>query len=262
MTTFAACANTARFSGYLFTGKERDAESGNDYFGARYYASTMGRWLSPDPKMISKQRMFDPQQWNMYSYVRNNPLIAFDPDGKELKLIIVNSSKYSDSTMRNVGQRIAASLTKAGVLNVSVEVSHHPFLSKAESLLSAHTHSIEYGPDGGSVGVKENGGKDASGTTLSNPLLPGHGYSGVDTSVTGADEEKMANVGKHETGHDAGNLDKDDAAHPTDPMNSPNSMSGNQEYTPDETQKLQNTYNRPNEKQDPPKDSPKKDQQQ
>jgi RHS repeat-associated protein len=31
-----------------FTGKERDTESGLDYFGARYYASTMGRWLSPD----------------------------------------------------------------------------------------------------------------------------------------------------------------------------------------------------------------------
>jgi RHS repeat-associated protein len=31
----------------LFTGKERDAESGNDYFGKRYYASSMGRWLSP-----------------------------------------------------------------------------------------------------------------------------------------------------------------------------------------------------------------------
>jgi RHS repeat-associated protein len=30
-----------------FTGKERDTESGNDYFGARYYSSAMGRWMSP-----------------------------------------------------------------------------------------------------------------------------------------------------------------------------------------------------------------------
>ena len=34
---------------HLYTQHERDAESGIDYFGARYYASTMGRWLSPDP---------------------------------------------------------------------------------------------------------------------------------------------------------------------------------------------------------------------
>jgi RHS repeat-associated protein len=32
-----------------FTGKERDTESGNDYFGARYYGSSMGRFMSPDP---------------------------------------------------------------------------------------------------------------------------------------------------------------------------------------------------------------------
>jgi len=32
-----------------FTGKERDAESGNDYFNARYFGSSMGRFLSPDP---------------------------------------------------------------------------------------------------------------------------------------------------------------------------------------------------------------------
>jgi RHS repeat-associated protein len=34
---------------YRFTGKERDTESGLDYFGARYYGSSMGRFMSPDP---------------------------------------------------------------------------------------------------------------------------------------------------------------------------------------------------------------------
>jgi RHS repeat-associated protein len=50
MTRAAACS-TSTFSGsrYLSTGKERDTESGNDYFSARYYASSMGRWMSPDP---------------------------------------------------------------------------------------------------------------------------------------------------------------------------------------------------------------------
>jgi hypothetical protein len=41
--------------------------------------------MTPDPKIISRQRMFDPQQWNMYSYGRNNPTSFFDPDGKETK---------------------------------------------------------------------------------------------------------------------------------------------------------------------------------
>jgi RHS repeat-associated protein len=67
-----------------YTGKERDTETGLDYFGARYYASNMGRFMSPDPVQISKQRMIDPQQWNMYSYARNEPLGHLDPDGREV----------------------------------------------------------------------------------------------------------------------------------------------------------------------------------
>ena len=63
-----------------FTGKERDAESGNDYFGARYYASTMGRFLSPDP-LLNSGHPDDPQSWNRYAYVDNNPLKYTDPKG-------------------------------------------------------------------------------------------------------------------------------------------------------------------------------------
>jgi RHS repeat-associated protein len=62
-----------------FTGKERDVESGLDYFGARYYGSSMGRFISPDDG--SDQNPFDPQSWNLYSYGRNNPLIGRDDDG-------------------------------------------------------------------------------------------------------------------------------------------------------------------------------------
>ena len=41
------CTPHFMYFAYKFTGKERDAESGLDYFGARYYASNMGRWMSP-----------------------------------------------------------------------------------------------------------------------------------------------------------------------------------------------------------------------
>jgi len=63
------------------TGKERDAESGNDYFDARYYGSSMGRFLSADSG--EDQDVEDPQSWNLYSYVRNNPLTNSDPDGHD-----------------------------------------------------------------------------------------------------------------------------------------------------------------------------------
>ncbi len=48
-----------------FTSKERDAESGLDYFGARYMSSAQGRFTSPDPEGIGSS-IRDPQSWNMY----------------------------------------------------------------------------------------------------------------------------------------------------------------------------------------------------
>ena len=70
---------------YKFTGKERDTESGLDYFGARYYASSMGRWMSPDwadkPEPVPYSKLANPQSLNLYSYVSNNPLNKVDLDG-------------------------------------------------------------------------------------------------------------------------------------------------------------------------------------
>lgn len=78
-TVFAACASRS-------TGKERDAESGLDYFGARYFGSSMGRFMSPDPLMATPERLLDPQEWNMYAYARNNPLTITDPTGLDIWL--------------------------------------------------------------------------------------------------------------------------------------------------------------------------------
>ena len=70
---------------YKFTGKERDAESGFDYFGARYYGSGMGRWTTPDwsakAEPVPYSKLDDPQSLNLYNYVGNNPLRRVDLDG-------------------------------------------------------------------------------------------------------------------------------------------------------------------------------------
>jgi RHS repeat-associated protein len=64
-----------------FTGKRRDAESQLDYFGARHYSNVSGRFGSPDEPLTDQDEL-NPQSWNLYSYVRNNPLNAIDPDGR------------------------------------------------------------------------------------------------------------------------------------------------------------------------------------
>jgi RHS repeat-associated protein len=73
---------TAGTAAQRFTGKERDAETGLDYFGARYYASRTGRFTTVDPVMPIEDALLDPQRWNRYSYVMNRPLVLTDPDGR------------------------------------------------------------------------------------------------------------------------------------------------------------------------------------
>ena len=64
-----------------FTQKERDNETGLDYFKARYYSSAQGRFTSADAP-FADQRQTDPSSWNSYAYVRNNPCNRTDPNGR------------------------------------------------------------------------------------------------------------------------------------------------------------------------------------
>jgi RHS repeat-associated protein len=66
---------------HKFTGKERDSESGLDNSVFRYYGSSLGRFMSPDPSGMDLANPLDPQQLNLYAYARNNPLTFTDPYG-------------------------------------------------------------------------------------------------------------------------------------------------------------------------------------
>jgi RHS repeat-associated protein len=90
---YAEQSSGATGTTHKFTGKERDSESappgnplnGLDYFGARYYSSLMGRFMTSDwaakATAVPYASFLDPQTLNLYGYVRNNPLARTDPDG-------------------------------------------------------------------------------------------------------------------------------------------------------------------------------------
>jgi RHS repeat-associated protein len=65
------------------TGKQRDYESNLDYFNARYFGggNSLGRFMTADPSGKDAAHVEDPQTWNMYAYVRNNPTTRIDPTG-------------------------------------------------------------------------------------------------------------------------------------------------------------------------------------
>ena len=84
-----------------FTGKERDDETGLDYSGARHYSSTQGRFTGADD-IFKDSQVGDPQSWNKYVYVRNNPLKYVDPTGEKalISLSIDEQSKRGIITIK------------------------------------------------------------------------------------------------------------------------------------------------------------------
>jgi RHS repeat-associated protein len=99
-----------------FTGKERDNETGLDYFLARYYSSMLGRFTSPDEFTGGPDELFNfaddasdnptfyadltnPQALNKYQYCLNNPLRYIDPDGHQQQ-----DETWYDKLMQFLGQ--------------------------------------------------------------------------------------------------------------------------------------------------------------
>jgi RHS repeat-associated protein len=72
---------------YKFEGKERDTETSNDDFGARYYTFRLGRWLSADwssvPAPVPYANLTNPQTLNLYAMVSDNPESFADLDGHD-----------------------------------------------------------------------------------------------------------------------------------------------------------------------------------
>lgn len=120
-----------------FTSKERDSESGLDYFLAKYYSSAQGRFLSPDPynvilaKQMSKNfeaaessfvdYLSVTQQWNRYSYATNNPLKYIDPNGEKIE--IFGNEEERKKALQRIKDTVGADAGK--LLYVKEENGHY-----------------------------------------------------------------------------------------------------------------------------------------
>ena len=86
----------ARFHPFVFTGKERDEETGYGYFGARYMDhELMTMWLSVDP-MADKYPNTSP-----YAYCAWNPVKLVDPDGMEINPVYTKDGDFLGNTKEN-----------------------------------------------------------------------------------------------------------------------------------------------------------------
>lgn len=73
-----------------FTGQMRDQEPALDFFNVRYFSGAQGRFQSPDPGNAGADPS-DPQTWNAYAYVNNNPLSYTDPSGMYISATAVGA---------------------------------------------------------------------------------------------------------------------------------------------------------------------------
>ena len=119
-----------------FTQKERDNETGLDYFGARYYSSTQGRFNGTDPLYVEMKRLPYPQAWNLYTYTRNNPLRYIDDDGLEIA-VKCKANEDCTKTVDDLNNRKGGQFKtefKDGKLKIVGEVDETK-LSKSERAL-------------------------------------------------------------------------------------------------------------------------------
>jgi len=161
-----------------FTGKEQDAETGLDYFGARYYMPALGRWTSVDPVADSFP------QWSPYNYALDNSVANTDPDGR---CVIVLDCPITIP--------ILAAATVAAVAKVAVVVS----TAVAATYVAITTDTDVAGPASG-TDVKQ----AADGSAVVTPVTLSKGREGValpfaqsESSSAGEAEEKPAERGGH-----------------------------------------------------------------
>lgn len=105
-----------------FTGKEQDAETGLDYFGARYYLPALARWGGVDP--LGEKH----PEWAPYNYVLNNPNALVDPDGRQVAALAAEYGAFvklygDDAANRMAQQNLDATLTALTVMASFAPVS-------------------------------------------------------------------------------------------------------------------------------------------
>jgi RHS repeat-associated protein len=187
-----------------FTQKERDTETGLDYFRARYYASTQGRFTSADP-LLSSGSNYDPQTWNRYSYTLNNPLKYIDPTGMFVWDTSLGGSaddKDVSGKIRDKRKQIRAAIAKANeALNSGTLDSTQK--ASLERALKA------YGAEGTANGVSLAVGKVSDGAAAETSSIQPYvlydqktGNFSANVTVTfkeggGVDAESFAHEGSH-----------------------------------------------------------------
>ena len=170
---------------YKFTGKERDPETGLDDFGARYYASNLGRFMTPDwdtkPASVPYANFGDPQTLNLYSYVENEPLNQVDADGHAAASTSPASPSVSNECKEDYTDACAqANQTKITGQSVAQIDDYESAVEFGIGVLRGAASSISFGLVGAPSASDSN--TSLAGQAIGTSLI---GAAGTETAQTG-----------------------------------------------------------------------------
>lgn len=191
MTPLLACLfSEASGDWSISTGKERDSETGLDNFTARYFGSSLGRFMSPDWSAkvmpVPYAKLGNPQSLNLYAYVLNNPLSHNDPDGHTANCAGADAAKCAaDLKKLAPGTKVAADGTVSKGSLLQRIVNHLDGNGAGQSLVSrivndSHLTTITADPG------NPNGGTQRDGTVKYDPAGANIMTRGADGNITGA----------------------------------------------------------------------------
>ncbi len=118
---------TFTYKRYRYVGKEKDGESGLYYYGARYYAAWVGRFVSVDP-LADRYAQLSP-----YNYASNNPVTHIDVDGRQNPQQAQTPTGQPENKVNN----------KSGKQNVTLKIND----SNVQPAVRDNTYSNNIAPD-------------------------------------------------------------------------------------------------------------------
>lgn len=150
-----------------FGGKERDAETGLDYFGARYYSSLNGRFTVVDPVLDVGAATTNPQRWNRYAYGSNNPFRNVDPDGRDTLDLMLGFAE-------GIGRSLVGAVTGIVTTPYALATDLRGTVNAATAAASDHMRLLAEG--------------------VNNPSAVWDAYAGLATSNNDADQRTLGAI--------------------------------------------------------------------
>lgn len=176
-----------------YTNHEDDPDSGAIYMQAREYLPAYGKFAQVDPAY--DQTKDDPESWNLYNYVTNNPVTKTDPDGRMAALPLDDSSHSSSFTYVSLGDMLwVMSVPEAESLWYGLEQRAMFTFSDAKPNDSTGNGLEKKTP---SVKTDQNDGAQTNtGTNPPPPRPPGIRVGSTDSNVTAEDLKQVTDAVK------------------------------------------------------------------